>query len=223
MSGFTDYTAGNTLKWVVGKTAMPTLPTVYVALFTAVGIDAGTGFTEVTGGSYARVATAGADWNTSSGSAPSTISNANTVQFPTATADWGTVIAFGLFDAASAGNLLAWDYLGNYNYLPATVSLASPGTITAKAHGYSASDSFIFTTEFGGTAPSFSQSNFTGVLTVTATVATDSFTVTNSATAVNTSSTGSGMVRKITQQSIPNGITASFAGGAPGALVLTSA
>lgn len=215
MTGYSDYSAQNSLNYIVGKTAMPTLPTVYVALFTAVGTDAGTGFTEVTGGSYARVATTGATWNAASGSGPSTITNASAITFPTATADWTSggaapVIAIGLYDASSAGNLLAWDYLGNFSWLPTTVSSASPGILTVKAHGYSATDPVIFSTEYGGTAPTFSTSNFTGVLKVVS-PATDSFSVTNAATAVNTSSTGSGMVRKIVQQLIPTGIQASFA------------
>lgn len=219
MTGFSDYSAQNGLNYIVGKTAVPTLPTVSLALFTAVGTDAGTGFTEVTGGSYARVTTAGATWNAASGSAPSSITNATAITFTTATANWGTAIAFGLYDASTSGNLLAWDYLGNFVWLPTTVSLASPGILTVKAHGYSAADPIIFSTEYGGTAPSFSQSNFTGVLNVVS-PATDSFSVTNAATAVNTSSTGSGMVRKIVQQSIPSGVQASFA---IGALTITSA
>lgn len=223
MTGLTNYSADALLSWITGKTAFPALPTVYVALFTAVGTDAGTGFTEVTGGSYARAVTAGTDWNAASGTGPATISNVNPVNFPTATANWGTVIAFGLYDAAASGNLLAWDYLGGFNWLPCTVSSASPGVLTATAHGYSASDSFVYSTEYGGTVPSFSQSNFTGVLTVTAPVAADTFTAVNGATAVNTSSTGDGMVRKISQQSIPSGVAPSFAGGSPGALVIIAA
>lgn len=224
MTGFSDYAAQNGLNYIVGKTAVPTLPTVSVALFTAVGVDAGTGFTEVTGGSYARVTTSGATWNAASGSAPSVITNNTAITFPTATADWtgagaSPVIAIGLYDAASAGNLLAWDYLGNFSWLPTTVSLASPGILTVKAHGYSAADPIIFSTEYGGTAPTFSASNFTGVLKVVS-PATDSFSVTNAATAVNTSSTGSGMVRKIVQQLIPSGVQASFAASA---LTATSA
>ena len=215
MTGFSDYSAQNGLNYIVGKTAMPTLPTVYIALFTAVGTDAGTGFTEVSGGSYARVATSGATWNAASGSAPSSISNSAAITFPTATANWGTVIAFGLYDAATVGNLLAWDYLGNFSWLPATVSSASPGVITAKAHGYANGDSFVFSTEYGGTAPTFSAGNYNGVLTV-AGAATDSFNVTG----VNTSSTGSGMVRKIVQQSIPTNIQAAYLSGA---LTITSA
>ncbi len=105
-----------------------------------------------------------------------------------------------------------FDYLGNYAWLPGTVSAASPGVITAKAHGYSAADSVVYTLKYGGTTPTFSQSNFTGVLAVAAaSLATDTFTVTNSATAVNTSASGSGSFRKITQQSIPQNVTASFA------------
>jgi hypothetical protein len=209
MTGLTDYSADNVLNYIVGKTAMPSLPTTYLALFTAIGTDAGTGFTEVSGGSYARVALAG-DWNAASGSSPSAITNSATITFPTPTANWGTVIAWGIYDASSGGNLLAWDYLGNFSWLPAFVTLASPGVLDVKANGYSNGDSVVFSTEYGGTAPSFSQSNFTGLLTV-ANAATDSFTVTNSSTAVNTSSTGSGMVRKVASQSVATNVVVSFA------------
>jgi hypothetical protein len=222
MTGFTDYTAKKVLDHIVGKTDMGSLPTGYIALFTAVGSDDGTGFTEVSGGNYSRVETAATDWNAASGSAPSSNSNANDIEFPTPSADWGTVIAFGIYDAATDGNLLMWDYLGNFPWLPATVSSASPGVITAKGHGYSANDTFVFSTEFGGTAPSFSQSNFTGLLTVVSPSG-DTFTSNNGSTALTTSSTGSGMVRKGASQPITSGVVAKFAGGTPGALVLAAA
>src|SRR5579863_10487303 len=60
MTGLTNYTADNLLNWLTGGVAEPSLPAVYCALFTAVGTDAGTGFTEVSGGAYARVQVAGA-------------------------------------------------------------------------------------------------------------------------------------------------------------------
>lgn len=285
MTGLSDYTAKNTLNWLTGGVAEPALPAVYCALFTAVGVDAGTGFTEVSGGSYARTQVAGSAatngataagnatlhfastpawivagmaiydttgaglipaattvlsvtgttmvmsanatgagvgngdtivfsaFSAPTGSSPSQITNGAVVTFPQATLNWGTVIVFGLYDAASSGNLLLWDYLGNFSWLPFTVSSASPGVLTAKAHGYSASDPVIVSTEYGGTAPTFSQSNFTGVL-LAVSPTTDTFTTTNGGTAVNTSSSGSGMVRKIVQQSIPPNVTASFAAGA---------
>jgi hypothetical protein len=92
------------------------------------------------------------------------------------------------------------------------VNAASPAVITAKAHGYTVADLVRWTTEYGGTDPSFSASNFAGSLAV-ATVATDTFTVTNATVAVNTSASGNGMVRKILPQSITNGSSAAFPAG----------
>jgi hypothetical protein len=209
MTGFTDRVAQGILNHVVGKTTIFTMPTAYVALFTATGTDAGSGFSEPSGGAYARVATAAADWNTATGSAPSQITNANPVNFPTATANWGNIIAFGVYDASTAGNLLLWDYFGAFTWLPASVSAASPAVLNAKAHGFTAGDLIEWSVEYGGTTPTFSQSNFTGPLTVVS-PATDTFTVTNGGTAVNTSTTGNGMLRKMTVQGINSGVQASF-------------
>ena len=78
----------------------------YVALFTTSCTDAALG-TEVTGGSYARVAIARsqAAWNGTHGNATGgTISNAGTLTFPAPTANWGSVTAFGMLDASTAGN-----------------------------------------------------------------------------------------------------------------------
>ena len=233
MTGFSDYTAQNLLAYVTGKTAMPALPTSYLALFTtAPTADAGTGGTEVSGGSYTRVTTSGANWNTptaSSGTAPGIVSaftsNSATLTFPTASANWGTVLAFGLYDAATVGNLLVWDYLGNFAWRPVSVSAVGSGAgavFTSPAHGLSNGDPVVVTTKYGGALPTFTQSNFTGVLVV-ANATVDTFTVTNGGTAVWTSTTSDFAVRKILQQSIPSGVTASFTGGTPGALLITSA
>ena len=231
MAGLSDYTAQNLLAYIVGKTAVPTLPTAYIALFTvAPTSDAGTGGTEVSGGSYARLATAGANWNAASASTgtepavvPASISNSATLTFTTATGSWGTVLAFGLYDAVTSGNLLAWDYLGNYSWLPASATAASPSVITSPAHGYSNNDPVVVTTKYGGSLPTLSAGSWSGVLTVL-NVTTDTFTLqTSGATALNASTSGDFQVRKITQQSVPNGVQVSFAGGTPGALVITSA
>ena len=82
------------------RNATYTSPTnIYVSLHTADPTDAGTG-TEVSGGSYARTAvTMGAPTNGSG-------TNSADVQFPQATADWGTVTHIGIWDATSAGNML---------------------------------------------------------------------------------------------------------------------
>ena len=103
MSSFSDYAENAVLNHIVGKTAF-TMPTAYVALFTAAPSDSGGG-TEVTGNNYARKSTAAADWTTASGGA---ISNANAITFATPSGSWGTVTHFALFDASTAGNMLAW-------------------------------------------------------------------------------------------------------------------
>lgn len=143
---------------------------------------------------------------------PASATSGSIIAFITATASWGTVTSWGLFDALSAGNTLEFDYLGLFTWLPATMSAASPGVITSKTHGYANGDQVVVTTKYGGTLPTFSQSNLTGILVV-ANVTTDTFTVTNGGTAVNTSATGDFMVRKVASQSIPSGITASYAAG----------
>lgn len=99
----TDVAENAVLNHITGKSTWGAV-TARVGLFTAAPSDAGGG-TEVSGGSYARVTTAAGDWNAASGGSTS---NANAITFPTASGSWGTVTHFGLFDAASSGNLLRW-------------------------------------------------------------------------------------------------------------------
>ena len=61
MPGFSDYLAQATLDFQSGRAPMPAIGNRFLALFTAAPTaDAGTGGTEVSGGSYARVQVAGA-------------------------------------------------------------------------------------------------------------------------------------------------------------------
>ena len=84
-----------------GETAVlsPLTTTAYVSLHTADPSDAGS--SEVSGGSYARQ---GPVTFASSGNNPTVASNSAIVTFPTASAAWGTLTHFGIWDAASAGN-----------------------------------------------------------------------------------------------------------------------
>jgi hypothetical protein len=96
--------------------------TIYVALYTSSPTDAGGG-TEVTGGSYARVAVTSslANWagtqsagsTTASSGTSGTTSNNNAITFPAPTANWGTVVAAALLDASTGGNILAYGALTN--------------------------------------------------------------------------------------------------------------
>jgi hypothetical protein len=97
------------LRKHIFRTGSFTKPTVLgVALFTVTPSDTGGG-TEVTGGSYARVDVPplDANWTAVSGTDGAT-DNAAAITFPTPTANWGVVVAFGIFDATSGGNLLVW-------------------------------------------------------------------------------------------------------------------
>jgi hypothetical protein len=100
----TDYLENNVVNWMRG-TAMPAAPaTLYLALFTAAPGETGGG-TEVSGGAYARqTLTLGAP---AAGVSVST----NTINFPVATANWGTILYVAIFDALAAGNMLAYQQL----------------------------------------------------------------------------------------------------------------
>lgn len=108
--------ADNTVTWTAIAT-IPALDQHYVGLLTANPTDSTAG-TEVTGGSYARVAIAStlAAWagTQSAGSTAAssgtggTTSNNGAVTFPAPTANWGVVTGFGIYDALTGGNLIAF-------------------------------------------------------------------------------------------------------------------
>jgi len=295
MVGLSNYAADNYLNHLTGQTAAPALPSIFLALFTAVGTDAGTGFTEVStsGTAYARQQiagslAAGASFTTgvatitlastapawllalgtngsgvsvydttngffiglvssvsgttvtlqancahassgsadnltfsifpqASGTAPVTAVSGSGVSFPSATGSgFGTVVAWGLYDAVSSGNLLAWDFLGSFAWLPFEIPNAS-SLATVKANGYASNDPIVFTAEYGGTLPTLSTGTMTGyTVNYVATPATDTInvdTTTGPTTPIVTTSSGSGMVRKIVQQSVPAGVVAAFNAG----------
>jgi len=88
------------LTWVFTNSSA-TRPTAwFVALYTGAPNDAGGG-TEVSGGAYARQAV------TFSVSGD-TATNTGAVEYPTATAGYGTVTHVGVFDASTGGNLIAY-------------------------------------------------------------------------------------------------------------------
>ena len=103
MAGFSDYLEDKVLDHVFGGVNYTAPVTHYVALYTVAPTDTGGG-TEVTGGSYARQTST----FTVSGTSPTTATNAAAVEYPTATADYGTVVAVGIMDALTSGNLLAY-------------------------------------------------------------------------------------------------------------------
>ena len=112
MSKMSDYLEVQ-LRAHIFRTATFTKPAaLHVSLHTADPTDAGTG-TEVTGGSYARVARAPLDANWSAVSATDGITkNVAAITFPAPTANWGVVTHFGIWDASTAGNMICYGALG---------------------------------------------------------------------------------------------------------------
>lgn len=111
----TDYAENKIVDALLRGQALGAPATFYIGLDTVACNDAGGG-TEVTGGSYARVAVtsslanwagtqAAASTTVSSGTSGTTSNNA-AVTYVTPTAGWGTVVSVRFWDALSGGN--AW-------------------------------------------------------------------------------------------------------------------
>ena len=104
MAEFSDYMENKIIE--VMRATTFTAAAAYVALYTVTPTDAGGGTeVSVTGTAYARQL---AGLSVASGGLSS---NAADITFPTATADWGTVVACALFDAVTAGNMYMWSAL----------------------------------------------------------------------------------------------------------------
>ena len=133
MAAFTDFAENKIIDWFFRAQALgitgasagagsgPT--TLYIGLLTATPTDS-TGGTEVSGNAYARVGvtssmtasgwagTQGAGTTVASSGTSGTTSNNGIITFPTPTpSGWGTVTGVGIYDAASAGNLLIYSAL----------------------------------------------------------------------------------------------------------------
>lgn len=110
MSALSSYLENEINDHVLGGAEYTRPATVYFALYTVAPTESGGG-TEVStsGTAYARAAVTN-DATNFPASSGGVKSNGTAIGFPTATASWGTVVAFGVFDAASGGNLL---YFGN--------------------------------------------------------------------------------------------------------------
>ena len=130
MAAFSDFAENKLIDFIFrgqalgitgASAAAGTGPTsLYVGLLTANATDSTSG-TEVTGGSYARVAVTSslANWagtqsagsTTASSGTSGTTSNNGAITFPAPTANWGVVTGVGVYDASTAGNLLFYTAL----------------------------------------------------------------------------------------------------------------
>lgn len=121
MAAMSDYLENKLIDYMFRGQAYTAPTTIYVGLLTTGTNDANTGQVEVSGGSYARVAVSSslANWagtqsagsTTASSGTSGTTSNNNAIAFPAPTANWGVITSFGMYDAATGGNLLFYGNL----------------------------------------------------------------------------------------------------------------
>lgn len=100
---FSNYLETEILDHVFGGNAYTAPSTLYLALYTAAPGETGGG-TECSGTDYARTAVT----FTVSGNEAT---NSAAVEFATAGNNWGTITHVGVFDALTAGNLMAYGTL----------------------------------------------------------------------------------------------------------------
>jgi hypothetical protein len=120
MAAMSNYLENELVDHLFRQRSFAAPTAIHVALFTAAPSDTGGG-TEVTGGSYARVALAPlfSNWKGTGGEVTAadsagttgTTSNNATITFAAPTANWGLVTHFALFDASSGGNMFFYGAL----------------------------------------------------------------------------------------------------------------
>lgn len=123
---FSDFLENELLDHVFGNASYAAPATLYLALYTVAPDDAGAGGTEVTGGAYARKAVTNNATNFPAAVAGAK-ANGVDLDWPEATASWGTIVHVGILDAASAGN-----YLGG-GALAANKTIGAGDTFRIKA------------------------------------------------------------------------------------------
>ena len=128
----TYFSSNRIIDNLFGITSFVVPTTLYFGLSTtAINID-GTGATEPSGGSYARVAFINnkTNWSTA---ANGIITNSTAITFPTSTASWGTITTVAIWDAATLGNIWWYDTLTPARSVAsATTVLFAIGAVTVQ-------------------------------------------------------------------------------------------
>jgi hypothetical protein len=99
MAEMSNYLENALINATLRNTSYTSPSTVYMGLYTSDPTDANTG-TEVSGGSYTRVAV------TMGAPSDGVSTNSAAIEFPQASGSWGTVGWIGILDASTSGNLL---------------------------------------------------------------------------------------------------------------------
>lgn len=122
-ANLSDYLENKWLDHILKNTAYSPAATLYFALFTSDPGESGvSGELTIGTGGYARAAVTNNTVNfpACAVSGTPTKSNGTVVQFPTASAAWGTITHWAVYDASSAGNMIVHGTMASSRYVAAT-------------------------------------------------------------------------------------------------------
>jgi hypothetical protein len=135
MGSKSNYLELKILDAVLGQTALPSIPTVWFGLFSALPSDTGGG-TELTASGYVRLSVANnttnfpaAATNGTTGKGEKTLAVAGTFAANGGGSNWPAIVGFGIFDASSGGNLLLWGEISPYSIPPAAQFVIPAGSV----------------------------------------------------------------------------------------------
>jgi hypothetical protein len=184
--------------------------TVYLGLFSVAPTDAAGG-TELTGGAWARKPVTNNATNFPGASGGSKSLAAGPHQFDPAPSDAADANAWGIFDAASGGNLMYWGWLGSDAGKVFTATVAD--VLTSPGHGFINDDKVRVVAIPGATLPTGLAAGTT-YFVISVSGDTFSLSATQGGAAVNITASGAGLIAKITPKPVTSGDTPQFSGGA---------
>lgn len=202
---FTNFLEGKVADEILGATDYVAPANVHAALHSAWPTEAGTG-AELSGNGYARVSITNNTTNWPN-FASDQKSNANPINFPTATGNWVEAVAMALWDASTAGNMLMRCWLGPD--APKIFTATAADVFTAPGHGLANNDRAAVLATPGATLPTGVSE---GTLYWVVGVSGDTFqlSTTQGGGAIDLTAAGSGFVKKVVPKTVLNGETLSF-------------
>ncbi len=145
IEGFTNFWEDEFYDHTFRNLAAPAIVTMFVGLFTAAPGEAGGG-TEVTGGAYARQSVAFGAPTDGAGS------NTALISFPKATApNWGLITHWALFDAVTAGNMIAYGPLAGAKKIAQGEAVGD--LLHSETHGLANDDIVVLRAIIGNALP----------------------------------------------------------------------
>lgn len=202
MAQFSDTFEVSIVNVIADGTNITAPAALYMALYTDILTDAGVG-TEVSGGSYARTAVMAA-LPTASGTSGTSTSNA-AITFPTATASWGTIKSFGLWDATTAGTLYARGVFGDDPW--GFTATAADDVLFVPGSDYAVSDQIVVFPIPTRSLPTGLSENTAYYIKTEPSTGSYTISTTDGGATLDITANGAGYLRKLTPQAVANGNT----------------